>query len=58
MTENSRPVELAQLHEAKLGITRPVLKKGLLGGGDARGNLLERGKMQFGELNTHGCVYI
>lgn len=49
----SRPVELAQLDKAELDIAGLVLQESLLRGGDARRDLLERGELQFGELNTH-----
>lgn len=40
---HSRPVELAQLHEAELDIASLVLLERLAGGGDARGDFLQRG---------------
>lgn len=50
---HSRPVELAELHETELDIARAVLKEGLARSGGTLGDVLKRGKLQFGKLDTH-----
>lgn len=51
---DSRPIELAQLDEAKLDIAGLVLQESLAGIGGAPGDVLERSELQFGKLYAHG----